>query len=131
MRALSPIAQASAQAALRPYNRAMVRPLLLLLLALPTCAMAQVQQTDAYLAKMDTDGNGRVSLREYQDWLSYAFDGMDRNHDGVLTAPELPGGRGEAITREQHRARLAARFHKQDHNHDGHLDAVELAAPPR
>ena len=94
-------------------------------------AAAQVRATSDYLAKMDRDGDGRVSLDEYVDWMSYAFDGMDRNRDGVLTADELPGGRGKPVTREQHRARLAERFRKQDANHDGWLDAKELAAPPR
>lgn len=80
---------------------------------------------------MDRSGDGRVSLAEYQDWLCYAFDAMDRDHDGVLAPRELPGGRGQAVTRAQHRARLAQAFAQQDRNHDGALDAAELAAPPR
>ena len=39
------------------------------------------------------DRDHRVSLREYQDWLSYAFDAMDRNHDGRITASELQNWR--------------------------------------
>jgi len=94
-------------------------------------AQAQVRASGDYLSRMDLDGDGRVSLVEYQDWLSYAFDAMDRNHDDMLTPDELPGGRGAAITRAQHRARLANAFRRQDRNHDGVLDARELAAPPR
>jgi len=97
---------------------------------LPAAAQ-EVTSTGDYLARMDADRDGRVSLSEYQDWLSYAFDAMDRNHDGVLTPDELPGGRGAAITRTQHRARLADAFRRQDRNHDGFLGARELAAPPR
>jgi Ca2+-binding EF-hand superfamily protein len=100
-------------------------------LACAPLAQAQVRASADYLSRMDRDGDGRVSLAEYQDWLSYAFDAMDRDHDGVLTASELPGGRGAPITRAQHRARLAAAFARQDRNHDGFLDARELAAPPR
>jgi hypothetical protein len=97
----------------------------------PTIAQAQVLATGDYLARMDTDGDGRVALVEYQDWMSYAFDGMDADGDGVLSAPELPGGKGGPISRGEHRARLAARFNRQDANRDGFLDARELAAPPR
>jgi Ca2+-binding EF-hand superfamily protein len=91
----------------------------------------QVQGSGDYLARMDSDHDGRVSLPEYQDWMGYAFDAMDRDRDGVLVAAELPGGRGQALTRSQHRQRLAAAFGRQDRNGDGSLDARELAAPPR
>jgi Ca2+-binding EF-hand superfamily protein len=101
------------------------------MLLLSCAAQAQVARTDDYLAKMDRDGDGRVSLDEYQHWMGYAFDGMDRNRDGVLTPDELPGGKGPALTREMHRARIAERFDRQDANGDGFLDARELAAPPR
>ena len=94
-------------------------------------ALAQVQGTSDYLARMDTDGDGRVSLLEYQAWMSYAFEARDVDRDGVLTAQEQPGGRGTAITLAQHRERLAERFRKQDVDRDGFLSARELAAPPR
>jgi hypothetical protein len=94
-------------------------------------ADAQVQRTSDYLSKMDADGDGRVSLAEYQDWMSYAFDGMDRDRDGVLTPAEQPGGRGQLLSRVEHRARIADRFRKQDANRDGFLGARELAAPPQ
>jgi len=97
----------------------------------PASVFAQVVSSGDYLSRMDADHDGRVSLVEYQDWLSYAFDAMDRNRDGVLSLAEQPGGRGSPITREQHRARLAEAFRRQDANHDGFLAAKELAAPPR
>ena len=94
-------------------------------------ALAQVHVTGDYLARMDADRDGRIALVEYQDWLSYAFDAMDRNHDGLLSPGELPGGRGKQVARSEHRARLAAAFARQDRNRNGFLDAGELAAPPR
>ncbi|MET1163141.1 MAG: hypothetical protein ABWY48_11455 [Pseudoxanthomonas sp.] len=102
-----------------------------LLFLLPVTAIAQVTATSEYLARMDVDGDGRVGRIEYLDWMSYAFDARDGNRDGVLTADELPGGKGQAITRVEHRERLSARFDKQDVNHDGYLSARELAAPPQ
>ncbi|WP_062353622.1 EF-hand domain-containing protein [Pseudoxanthomonas mexicana] len=105
-------------------------PLLLIAFS-PLTAKAQVHATGEYLARMDTDGDGRVSLAEYQAWMSYAFDGMDRNRDGVLSVDELPGGRGKPITRDAHLAQLAARFKRQDVDGDGFLSEKELAAPPR
>ena len=106
-------------------------PLALLACVLPASAGAQLQRSGDYLSKMDADRDGRVSLVEYQDWLSYAFDAMDRDHDGVLSPSEQPGGRGTMLTRAAHRERLAERFRRQDANRDNVLDARELAAPPR
>ena len=101
------------------------------LAGLPVPASAQVMATSDYLERMDADGDGRVSLAEYLEWMGYAFHGMDANGDGVLTPDELPGGRGRVVTLEQHRARLSATFARQDRNRDGFLDARELAAPPQ
>lgn len=106
--------------------------LLLLLPHAPAClAQGAVHGTGDYLARMDADGDARVSLVEYQDWLSYAFDAMDRNRDAQLTADELPGGKGKALGRVEHRRRLAETFRRQDANGDGYLSTRELAAPPR
>lgn len=109
----------------------MGRSCLVMVPLLPFAALAQVTATSEYLARMDSDGDGRVSQIEYLDWMSYAFDARDANRDGVLSADELPGGKGQSLTREQHRERLAATFRKQDVNHDGYLSAHELAAPPQ
>ncbi len=98
--------------------------------ALLPSAHAQVQATSEYLARMDSDGDGRVSLAEYQDWMSYAFERMDANGDGILSADELPGGRGKPVSLIDHRAKLARTFVRQDQDKDGFLDARELSAPP-
>ncbi|MCL1558043.1 calcium-dependent protein kinase 21 [Xanthomonas nasturtii] len=100
--------------------------------SLPAAAVqAQVQDSQQYLQRMDTDGDGRVSRDEYLAWMSYAFDQRDTDHDGVLQSDELPGRRGKPITRAAHRATLIERFARQDANGDGTLSARELLAPPR
>ena len=98
---------------------------------LAAAAIAQVQATDDYLARMDQDGDGRINLVEYQRWMSYAFNARDANRDGVLSAQEQPGGRGAALTLAKHHERLADRFRKQDVDGNGYLSAKELSAPPR
>lgn len=98
---------------------------------LASTANAQVRGTADYLARMDTDRDGRVSLAEYQAWLGYAFERMDRDGDGVLSAAELPGGRGAPVRLDAHRQALAEAFARQDRDRSGFLDAKELAAPPR
>jgi Ca2+-binding EF-hand superfamily protein len=97
----------------------------------PAPAVAQVTATGEYLARMDSDQDGRIALAEYQAWMGYAFERMDANRDGLLTAEELPGGRGRAVSLAEHRESLAAMFRRQDVDRDGFLDAKELAAPPR
>lgn len=104
---------------------------LLFLLCASLPAIAQVQDTNAYLQRMDSDGDGRVSPDEYLQWMLYAFDKMDRNGDGVLEAAEQPGGRGKPISRDEQRQVILARFARQDANSDGYLSARELMAPPR
>lgn len=106
-------------------------PGVLIVLCLLHPVSAQVTATADYLTRMDADGDGRIALAEYQDWMSYAFDAMDRNHDAVLSADEQPGARAKPVTRDEHRTRLAERFKRQDLNRDGYLNAKELAAPPQ
>ncbi|WP_372016915.1 EF-hand domain-containing protein [Pseudoxanthomonas sp. 10H] len=94
-------------------------------------ALAQVERTGDYLARMDSDGDGRVSQAEYVAWMGYAFERMDVDGDGVLAPSEQPGSKGRPLSLETHRQRLADRFVRQDANKDGYLDARELAAPPQ
>lgn len=99
--------------------------------AAPPARTPTVATSGDYLARMDTDRDGRISLPEFQAWMGYAFERMDVDRDGVVEVHELPGGRGRAIALDEHRRRLALTFSKQDRDGSGHLDARELAAPPR
>lgn len=105
--------------------------LLVLPLAAPLAAHAQVAATGDYLSRMDGDHDGRISLGEYQEWMSYAFDAMDHDRNGTLAPDELPGGKGRPVARAEYLARIAATFNRQDANRDGFLSAKELSAPPR
>ena len=105
--------------------------LLVPLSLMPFAAHGQVNATSDYLSRMDGDHDRRVSLAEYQDWMSYAFDAMDRDRNGTLVPGELPGGKGKPVSRDEYRARIAATFNRQDVDRDGFLSAKELAAPPQ
>jgi hypothetical protein len=92
---------------------------------------ARAQTQADFVARMDTDGDRRVSLPEYTDYMSYAFRRMDTDGNGVLEPSEQLVPNGKRLTLAEHQANLAAMFHRQDVNRDGFLSAAELAAPPR
>lgn len=77
------------------------------------------------MAPFDTDGDGRLSLAEFQIRSMGDFDAADRNQDQVLGGDELPAG-AEPVTRAEFQARVAARFASADLDGDGYIDAGEL-----
>jgi hypothetical protein len=99
---------------------------LLFAAALPAFA----QSRDDFLRRVDTDGDGRVSLSEYQFHMSFAFRQMDRNNDQILEPDEQLVPNAKTLTRVDLDTRMAVQFHRQDRNHDGFLNAAELSAPP-
>jgi len=107
--------------------------LALLMMLVPAARAAHPSTVSAYLRIFDSNGDGHVSLAEYQAHMMRGFRAMDRNHDGVIEPGEQPPGprRHDAISKRQYLHNLAAEFHRQDTNHDGFLSARELAAPPR
>jgi Ca2+-binding EF-hand superfamily protein len=92
---------------------------------------ALAQTSADFVARMDSDGDRRVSLPEYQEHLSYAFRRMDADGNGVLEPGEQLVPNARRLTLAEHHANLAAMFQRQDTNHDRYLSASELAAPPR
>ena len=93
------------------------------------------QSPPELLARMDADGDGRVALGEYQEYLSAGFYALDVDHSGIVDLDEFPIATVNARTRPlslaQHRANIAVTFRAQDEDGDGYLGVADLAAPPR
>lgn len=104
---------------------------LVLLLAFSPLLIAGPPNLADYLARFDSDGDRRVSLAEYQAYLSRGFTRMDRNRDGRIDESEWPQPGNRALTWDAHQRNLAATFRRQDVNADHFLDLIELTAPPR
>ena len=92
---------------------------------------AYAQNQSAYLDSFDATGDKRVSLAEFQKAMSWAFEQMDKNADGILSPQEQLIPKAKTFTLKEHHERLAIQFGKQDRNHDGFLSAKQLAAPPQ
>jgi hypothetical protein len=100
----------------------------LLLIGLPLMAQRSPEQ---YLQQLDLDEDGRVSVGEFQSYMSAGFDALDRNGNRVLDLDEQPSGaRRRPLSRVTHLRALEAAFHRQDRNRDGYLTVRELSAPP-
>jgi Ca2+-binding EF-hand superfamily protein len=91
---------------------------------------AGAQSSDSYFDIVDSDDDGRISLAEYQDRLSYAFRQMDRNHDDVVDESEQLVAGAPRMTLAELLAQLATQFRRQDKNKDGLLSPREFLAPP-
>lgn len=115
----------------RLYGQALHRACFLICLCEVPLAGASSPAMADYFAHYDSDADGRVSLAEYQHYLSRGFAQMDRNHDGLLDGGEWPQPGRRALSLAQHRGHLAAAFHRQDVDGDGFLSVHEFAAPPR
>ena len=88
-------------------------------------------QADDYFSRVDLDGDGRVSLHEFLERMSFAFRQMDVDGDEVLEPHEQHIPDAKALTLAEHHERFTAQFRRQDANADGYLSAPELLAPPR
>jgi len=96
---------------------------------IPAAALADAG--DDYFSRVDLDGDGRVSLEEFLERMSFAFRQMDVDGDGILAPHEQHIPDAPTITLEQHRERFSAQFHRQDTDGDGYLSRAELLSPPR
>lgn len=105
-----------------------MRASLLALLLAPGLAAAQ---DGDYFARVDLDGDGRVSRHEFLERMSFAFRQMDANGNDVLEPHEQHLPDAGTITLAQHHERFGAQFQRQDADGDGYLSRAELLAPPR
>ena len=88
-------------------------------------------QAGDYFRVVDLDADGRISLEEFLERMSWAFRQRDANGNGVLDPEEqhVPGAKPIALA--DHHARLTGQFRRQDANADGYLSPAEFLAPPR
>lgn len=101
-------------------------------IAMPAVMAQSAPSTPSdYLERFDLDGDGRIALSEYRDYMSRGFRDMDVDGDGLLQGNELPVPGARPVRLTDHLDALAQSFHRQDRNADGYLDAAELASPPR
>ncbi len=69
----------------------------------------RAERAAARWAEIDTDGDGGLSLAEYTAARIKAFDRLDANSDGIVTAEEIAAMREQARERRgQWRARRSA-----------------------
>ncbi|MES2338533.1 MAG: hypothetical protein V4537_10590 [Pseudomonadota bacterium] len=106
-------------------------------------AMRGPRRPGGGMARLDTDGDGKVTRAEYDTQSTKRFARMDTNGDGTVDATEMAalpgggrmGGRMDAdgsgtLTRAEFDAQSGQRFARMDMNADGVIDAAELQAGP-
>ena len=107
----------------------------MLLLMVGTLALlggrpASAQSRASYFDAVDNNHDGRISLGEFQERMSWAFRQMDRNGDEVLSPDEQLVPNAATLSLTELRLRLARQFRRQDRNQDGSLSPTEFLAPP-
>ena len=132
---------------------------MVLALAFPVAALAhgdkagKAGRVEDKIAKMDTDGDGKLSAAEHTAGARKMFETMDANGDTRVTAAEMTAShektgkkaiKGEmsveakikaidtdgdgALTAEEHAAGASTKFTRMDTDKDGFLTKEELVA---
>ncbi len=75
----------------------------------------------AQLKDMDTDGDGKVSVAEFNNYDHPHFSSLDSDGDGVVNAEELRESAGARMNQ-----RLETHFAEMDQNGDGMVTLIEM-----
>ncbi|BEV10547.1 EF-hand domain-containing protein [Asticcacaulis sp. DW145] len=111
------------------------RPIFFLSLALvaawPVSALAQPSRLDPdsvaqRIEMADLNRDGMVTRQEFLSFRSQSFSKFDRNHDGSLSAADLP-----AFARQSERGEAFLKMMETfDRNHDGRVSRTEFVNGP-
>ena len=99
------------------------------------CAQESTQQmmTPEHFSRLDTDNNGAVSRKEYQQFMESAFVQLDANSDGSLDkaegtkvlSPEQFDGvdtdKNGGLSHDEFMTQVLKDFDDNDHDGDGEL----------
>lgn len=88
------------------------------------------QMDEMTFKKLDTNGDGVISRKEFDAFNARHFRELDTNKDGKLTLEELQGGHKPEMGHGNGMTHLDQRFNAADVNHDGGLDREEAKQMP-
>ena len=105
----------------------------LLVVLVPSTALADDAATKAAFEAADYDGNGKVTYEEFRNRALMVFPHLDTNDDGRISASEhqaIRGGdggtrQGDDVTVDQYNVALRSYFDEVDTDKDGALDLRE------
>ena len=129
------------------FSKSIIPYLLAALLALsPLSALAQTAPApkrdwaNFYLARIDTDNKGYVTLADVERYGAQQFDRLDANHDGIVDHDEFVAPAKQALDRasparkdsvQRSLDRRETLFHTLDQRGDGKLTKDEYLAAVR
>ena len=100
------------------------------LVCIAPAALSAGSAANRYFEVVDTDRDGRISLPEYLDRMTWAFRREHAIAVRIHAPEEQLAPNSPRLTRADLEARLQGQFRRQDRNRDGTLDPAEFLAPP-